>query len=317
MERNLALEVVRVTEAAALFASRYAGRGDAAQAVSSSVEAMTKVFESVSVDGKVVIGKSDLGETSLSASFGVGNNTGPQVDVVIDPLDGSITCARGGQNSISAVAMGETGAFFIPPALYMEKIAVGSNVKGIVDITEEPEINIKRVARAKKKYIEDVTVCVLDRPRHSELIEKIRSVGARIILISDGDISGAIAAAMNDSPIDILMGTGRSMEGVLAAAAIKCLGGDIQARLVYKDDNEKEIAKQKGIDDCGRVFTMNDLIPGKDLMFSATGITDGEFLKGVRFISGGAKTHSIVMRSKTHTVRFITAMHQFDYKPMY
>ena len=199
----------------------------------------------------------------------------------------------------------------------MEKIAVGSNVKGIVDITEEPEINIKRVARAKKKYIEDVTVCVLDRPRHSDLIEKIRSVGARIILISDGDISGAIAAAMDDSPIDILMGTGRSMEGVLAAAAIKCLGGDIHARLVYKDDNEKKIAEQNGIKDTGKVFSMNDLIPGKDLMFSATGITDGEFLKGVRFISGGAKTHSIVMRSKTHTVRFITAMHQFDYKPMY
>jgi fructose-1,6-bisphosphatase II len=317
MERNLALEVVRVTEAAALFASRYAGRGDASKAINTATDAMVKVFSSVSVEGRVVIGKSDAGALLLSADSQLGNKNGPEVDIVIDPLDGAMTCARGGQNSISAVTMGERGAFFIPPTLYMEKIAVGNDVKGVVDITEMPEINIKRVARAKKKYIEDVTVCVLDRPRHSELIERIRSVGARIILITDGDISGAIAAAMEDRPIDILMGTGRSMEGVLAAAAIKCLGGDIQARLVYKDDEEINNAKKIGITDPGKIFMLSDLIPGKDLMFSATGITDGEFLKGVRFLSGGAKTDSIVMRSKTHTVRFITAMHQFDYKPMY
>ncbi|MBN2403792.1 MAG: class II fructose-bisphosphatase [Spirochaetes bacterium] len=317
MERNLALEVVRVTEAAALFASRYAGRGDSVKALNSAIDAMIKVFASVSVEGRVVIGKAEPADTQLSTNSEIGNKNGPEVDIVIDPLDGGMTCARGGQNSISAVAMGERGAFFIPPTLYMEKIAVGSDVKGVVDITEMPEINIKRVARAKRKYIEDVTVCVLDRPRHAELIERIRSVGARIILITDGDISGAVAAAMDERPIDILMGIGRSMEGVLAAAAIKCLGGDIQARLVYKDDNEIETAKKNGITDPGKIFMLSDLIPGKDLMFSATGITDGEFLKGVRFLSGGAKTDSIVMRSKTHTIRYITAMHQFDYKPMY
>lgn len=317
MERNLALEVVRVTEAAALFASRYVGRGDADKALTSANDAMAKVFSSVSINGKAVISKQGTGGMDLSGSSEIGNKNGPDVDVVIDPLDGRETCARGGQNSISAVAMGETGAFFIPPTLYMEKIAVGSGVKGIVDITEPPEINIKRVARAKNKYIEDVTVCVLDRPRHNDLIEKIRSVGARIILISDGDISGAVAAVMEDKPIDILMGIGRSMEGVLAAAAIKCLGGDIQAKLIYNNEKEKEIARQNGITDMGKIFTLSELIPGKDLMFSATGITDGEFLKGVRFFAGGAKTDSIVMRSKTHTVRYITAVHQFDYKPMY
>jgi fructose-1,6-bisphosphatase II len=317
MERNLALEVVRVTEAAALFASRYVGRGDAVKAFTSANDAMAKVFSSVSINGKAVIGKQDGGRKDLSNDSEIGNKNGPEVDIVVDPLDGRETCARGGQNSISAVAMGETGAFFIPPTLYMEKIAVGSSVKGIVDITEPPEINIKRVARAKNKYIEDVTVCVLDRPRHADLIEKIRSVGARIILITDGDISGAVAAVMEERPIDILMGTGRSMEGVLAAAAIKCLGGDIQARLVYSNEQEKKAAANMGITDPERIFMLSDLIPGKDLMFSATGITDGEFLKGVRFFAGGAKTDSIVMRSMTHTVRYINAVHQFDYKPMY
>ncbi|MFH0974943.1 MAG: class II fructose-bisphosphatase [Spirochaetota bacterium] len=317
MERNLALEGVRITEASALFASRYVGRGDADKAFGSAIEAMVKVFSSVSVDGKVVIGKSDAVNMRLTANSELGNKNGPEVDIVVDPLDGKTTCARGGQNSISAVAMGEKGAFFIPPTLYMEKIAVGGDVKGIVDITESPEINIKRVARAKKKYIEDVTVCVLDRPRHTELIERIRTVGARIILITDGDISGAVAAAMEDRPIDILMGTGRSMEGVLAAAAIKCLGGDIQAKLIFKNDEEREFAHKSGFNDLNKVLMLSDLIPGKDLMFSATGITDGEFLKGVRFVSGGAVTDSIVMRSKTHTIRFITANHQFDYKPMY
>lgn len=317
MERNLALEVVRVTEAAALFASRYVGRGDADKAFVSAVEAMAKVFSSVSIDGRIVISKYSADGTLISTNSPLGNKNGPEVDVVIDALDGRKTIARGGNNSVSAVVMGERGAFFIPPTQYMEKIAVGSDVKGIVDITEPPEINIKRVARAKNKYIEDVTVCVLDRPRHSELIEKIRNVGARIILIPDGDISGAIAAAMDDRPIDILMGVGGAMEGVLAAAAIKCLGGDIQARLVYSSDNEKELAVESGVKDPEKIFMLSDLIPGKDLMFSATGITDGEFLKGVRFISGGAKTDSIVMRLKTHTVRYITAMHRFDYKPMY
>jgi fructose-1,6-bisphosphatase II len=315
MERNLALEVVRVTEAAALFASRYVGRGDAEKAFRYAVESMGKVFSSVSINGRIVIDKDRNGLLSLGTEIGTKN--GPEVDVITNPLDGMMTCARGGQNSISSVAMGERDAFFIPPTRYMEKIAVGNDCKGIVDITESPEINIKRVARAKNKYIEDVTVCLLDRPRHKEIIDIIRNVGARIVLITDGDISGAIAAAMDERPIDILMGIGGSMEGILAASAIKCISGDIQARLVFSDNEEKNKAREAGITDLKRIYMLSDLIPGKDVMFSATGITDGEFLNGVRFFSGGAKTDSIVMRSKTRTVRYITAMHQFDYKPLY
>lgn len=317
MDRNLALEVVRVTEAAALFASRYAGRGDSDLALRSAVDAMAKVFTSVSISGRVIMSKTGDCSTQISNGKEVGNKNGIEADLVIDALDGRQTCARGGQNSISAVAIGERGAFFNPPSLYMEKIAVGREAKGMIDITEPPEINIKRVARAKNKYIEDVTVCVLDRERHKDLIDSIRKVGARIILIRDGDISGAVAAATEDRAIDILMGAGGAMETVLAAAAIKCLDGDMQARFFYTNEKEKETVIQSGEKDPDRIYSMNDIVKGRNVMFSATGITDGELLKGVQFHSGGAKTDSIVMRSKTHTIRYISAMHHFDYKPLY
>ncbi len=318
MDRNLAMEVVRVTEASALFASRYVGRGDEDLAFGSAVEAMDKAFSSVAINGRVVIGNLSGSGDLKSSEIKVGNNLeGTEVDVVVDSLDGRTTCARGGQNAISAVAIGEKGSFFNAPPIYMEKIAVGKSAKGVIDITESPEINIKRLARAKDKYIEDVTVCLLDRERHYDLIESIRRVGARIILIRDGDISGAIAAAMEDRPIDILMGIGGAMEGVLAAAAVKCIGGDIQARFVYNNDNDREQALMVGIKDLDAIYSISDLVNGQDVMFSATGVTDGELLEGVRFFSGGAKTNSIIMRSKTHTQRLITAIHHFDHKPMY
>lgn len=317
MDRNLALEAVRVTEAAALYASRYMGRGDDELANDSAVEAMAKAFSSVSIDGKIIIGEAGKPDNLLERGKGTGNKNGILVDIALDPLDGKRSCASGGQNTISSIAIGEEGAFFGAPSIYMEKIAVGKGAKGSIDITQPPEINIKRIARALDKYIEDLTVCVLDRERHEELIKHIRTTGARIKLIKDGDISGAIAAAMENSSIDILMGVGGAREGILAAAAIKCLGGDIQARFIYRNDEDREMVLQTGEKDLEKIYMIDDLVGGQDIMFSATGVTDGELLKGVRFYSGGAETHSIVMRAKTHTLRFITALHYFDYKPMY
>jgi len=315
MDRNLAIEVVRVTEAAALYASRLMGRGDAEQANREATEAMAQVFQSVSIRGRIVSG-GEYEDSPFARGMTVGTNTGSEVDIAIDPLDGKTTCANGGNNAIAAIAMGEKGSLFSSPQIYMEKIAVGPEAKGVVDITQPPEINIKRVARAKGKYIEDVTVCVLDRDRHRDLIASIRQTGARIKLINDGDISGAVATAMDGKAIDILMGSGGAMQGVVAAAALKCLGGDMQARFIYRNDEDRRRVLDTGEKDLDRIYGIGDMAKG-NIVFAATGITNGELLPGVLFVSGGAQTHSVVMRSKTRTVRFITAMHQFDYKPMY
>ncbi|MGV7927964.1 MAG: class II fructose-bisphosphatase [Spirochaetota bacterium] len=315
MDRNLALEVVRVTEAAALYASRLMGRGDAEQANRAATEAMAQVFSSVSIRGRIVSG-GEYDDSPFARGMLVGTNSGSEVDIAIDPLDGKTTCANGGNNAIAAIAMGEKGDLFSAPQIYMEKIAVGPDARGVVDITQPPEINIKRVARAKDKYIEDVTVCVLDRDRHRDLIASIRQTGARIKLINDGDISGAVATAMDGKAIDILMGSGGAMQGVVAAAALKCLGGDIQARFIYRNEDDRRKVLDTGEKDLDRIYGIGDMAKG-NIVFAATGITNGELLPGVLFVSGGAQTHSVVMRSKTRTVRFITAMHQFDYKPMY
>ncbi|MCU0845998.1 MAG: class II fructose-bisphosphatase [Spirochaetes bacterium] len=315
MDRNLALEVVRVTEAAALYASRLMGRGDAELANRAATEAMAQVFLSVSIRGRIVSG-GEYGNSPFARGMIVGTNSGSEVDIAIDPLDGKTTCANGGNNAITAIAMGEKDSLFSAPQIYMEKIAVGPEARGVVDITQPPEINIKRVARAKDKYIEDVTVCVLDRERHRDLIASIRQTGARIKLINDGDISGAVATAMDGKAIDILMGSGGAMQGVVAAAALKCLGGDIQARFVYRNEDDKRMVLDTGEKDLDRIYGIGDMAKG-NIVFAATGITNGELLPGVLYVSGGAQTHSVVMRSKTRTVRFITAMHQFDYKPMY
>ncbi len=316
MDRNLALEVVRVTEAGALYASRYMGRGDESIASKSAIEAMARVFNSVSISGRIVI-SADTESGPLRTGAEVGTQSGLDTDIALNPLEGKTTCANGGQNAISAIAIGERDCFFPAPNIYMEKIAVGPDLKGVIDITQTPDINIKRIARAKGKYIEDVTVCVLDRQRHRDLIQIIRSTGARIKLIQDGDISGAIAAALDDRPIDVLMGVGGAMHGILAAAALKCIGGDLQARFVYRDEEDRELVRRTGETDLDRIYQLNDLAPGNNIMFSATGVTDGEFLPGVRYFSGGATTNSVVMRSKTHTIRYITATHHFDYKPIY
>jgi len=316
MERNLALELVRVTEAAALYASRQMGRGDADLADFSACEAMVKAFVSVSIRGEIIIGEKDNGHGLLKQGALVGNGSGSEADIVLDPLDGKTTCANGGDNALSAIAMGEKGSMLPAPRIYMEKIAVGPEARGVVDITQPPEINIKRIARAMDKYIEDVTVCILDRERHGDLIKSIRKTGARIKLINDGDISGAIAAAMPEKSIDILMGVGGAMEGVIAAAAVKCLGGDMQARFVYRDDEDRRMVREMGEDTLDRIYGINDLARGS-IVFAATGVTSGELLPGVSFFSGGARTNSIVMREKTRTLRFISTVHHFDYKPMY
>ncbi len=315
MDRNLALEVVRVTEAAALYASRQMGRGNEELANRSAIDAMAKVFTSVSIKGRIVISPDNEG--SLVMGTEVGTMNGIEVDIALDPLEGKTTCANGGQNSITTIAIGERSCFFKAPPVYMEKIAVGADAKGVIDITQSPQVNIKRIARALGKYIEDITVCVLDRERHKGLIDQIRGTGARIKLIQDGDISGAVAAAMSDKPIDVLMGVGGAMHGVLAASALKCLSGDIQARFVYRNDEDRELVKNAGVTDLDRIYSINDLAMGDNIMFSATGVTDGELLPGVRYYPGGAHTSSVIMRSKTHTIRYIAAEHHFDYKPMY
>ncbi|HOF13319.1 MAG TPA: class II fructose-bisphosphatase [Spirochaetota bacterium] len=316
MDRNLALEVVRVTEAAALWAARYYGRGNEDLAGKNAVEAMSKVFSTVSFKGHIICGI-DNPDSSLCTGKIIGNAQHPEVDIALTPIDGHATLAQGGYNTISVIALAEYGSMLNAPPIYMEKIAVGKDARGVIDITQSPEVNIKRVARAKGKYIDDITVCILDRARHEELVSRIRALGARIKLIKDGDISGAVATALDDSPIDMLMGVGGAREGILSAAALKCLDGDMQARFIYRDEKDKELVRNMGITDIDKIYTLSDLAKGENIMFSATGISDGELLPGVRFMAGGAKTHSIVMRYKTHTIRYITAIHRFDYKPVY
>lgn len=316
MDRHLSLEAVRLTESAAIYASRYMGKGDENEAYESATNAMLKVFSTISVDGEIVVGsKNPLNRLHDGAN--VGNNSGLKVDIAVKPLEGKRTCAWGGHNAISIAAIGPKGTFLKTPPLYMNKIAVGPEAKGVIDINQSAEINIKRVARAKGKYIEDITVCVLDREINQELVKNIRKTGARIKYIRDGDISGSISTAMGDNLIDIMMGVGGAKEAVLAAAALKCLGGDLHGKVVYTDKKEKELASQMGGGDCDKIYLLSDFITNNDVLVSVTGVTDGVLLKGVRYIQGGAETHSIILRQKTHTMRFVTAIHHFDYKPIF
>ncbi len=316
MDRNLTLDAVRLTEASALIASRYMGKGDEETAEYVAVKAMAALFPALNINAEVIVGT--CGHDNLLASGAkVGDADGLPVDVAVKALDGRYTCARGGQNAISIIALGSKGAFIQVPDLKMEKIAVGRDVKSVVDINEEPEINIKRVARARGKYIEDITVCILDSRRNASLVEKIRKTGARIRYIIDGDISGMISTALDENPIDIMMGTGGAKETVLAAAALKCLGGNLQARFIPDSNEEKKLLKKMGIENPEKVLYIGDMVKCDDIIVSITGITDGVLLPGVRYFSGGAKTSSIVIREKTHTVRFINAEHLFDYKPIF
>lgn len=317
MDRNLALEFVRITEAAALASARFMGRGDEKKADQAAVDAMRKAFDSVDIDGTVVIGE---GERDEAPMLYIGENVGrrsadsPKVDIALDPLEGTTICATGGVGSISVMAFAERGHFLHAPDTYMEKIACGPKACGKVSLERPPEENVRIVAEVLSKRVEDVTVVILDRPRHEDLIQRVRKIGARIRLIGDGDVSAGIAPCWDDSGIDLLMGIGGAPEGVITAAAIKCLGGDFEGRLKFRNSGERERAIKMGIQDPDQIFGRDQLARGS-VMFCATGVTDGPLLKGVRTLPGNrAHTHSIVMRSQTGTIRRIEAEHNFNIK---
>jgi fructose-1,6-bisphosphatase II len=312
-DRNLAMELVRVTEAAALAASRWVGRGDKEGADGAAVDAMRVILESVPMDGIVVIGEGEKDEAPmLYNGERIGDGTPPETDIAVDPVEGTSLTASGLGNAISVIAVSERGTMFDPgPCFYMEKIAVGPEGAGAIDITASPTDNLLAVAKAKGESVRDLTAVILDRPRHADLIAEVRAAGARIRLISAGDVIGAVSTAWPDSGADILFGIGGTPEGVIAAAALKCMGGEIQGRLWPQGDAERDAAIAAGYD-LDRVLTTNDLVRGDNAFFALTGITDGEVVKGVHYDAHGATTQSLVMRSKSGTVRFIEARHRLQ-----
>ena len=317
MNRNLAMEFVRVTEMAAIASARLMGRGDEKAADQAAVDAMRAMLDSIECDATVVIGEGERDEAPmLYIGEKVGTGTGPKLEIALDPLEGTTICAHGGYNSISVMAIGEVGGLLHAPDTYMLKLAAGPEARGKLDIRQTPTENLKRLADIKKCRVADLTVVVLDRPRHKELIEEIRAAGARINLIGDGDVSAAIAAATPNTGIDILLGIGGAPEGVIAAAALQCLGGEFQGILKPRNQDEIQRALKMGIDDINRVFKIDELAKG-NLMFVATGVTAGNFLDGVIFKPWGCCTHSLVMRSESGTIRNIRAEHHFDKKPRY
>ncbi len=317
MDRNLALELARVAEAAALSASLLVGRGDEKQADQVAVNAMRRALNTLDIEGTVVIGEGERDEAPmLYIGEKVGSGKGPKVDIALDPLEGTTLTAHGSPNALAVVAMAEAGGFLHAPDVYMEKIAVGGGLPDhVVDLNAPVAENLKNLARAKGAQLSDLQVCILDRPRHAELIARTRETGARIMLITDGDVSGVIATSQPDSGVDMYIGTGGAPEGVLAAAALQCIGGQMQGRLVFRNDDEKSRAARAGIKDLSRVYGLADLAHG-DVMFAATGVTNGAMLRGVRRYAGGATTHTVVMRAKTGTVRYIEAHHNFRRKPL-
>lgn len=317
MDRNLALEVVRITEAAALACARQMGKGDEKLADQAAVDAMRQAFDSVSFNGTVVIGEGERDEAPmLYIGERLGDSRGVAVDIAVDPLEGTTICANGGPNALSVIAIADQGKFLHCPDTYMDKIAVGAEGRGVIDLDKSPTENLRLLAEAKGRRVEDLTVIILYRPRHEALIEEVRKAGARIRLISDGDVAAAIATTKPETGIDLLMGIGGAPEGVLAAAALRCVGGDMQARLKPRNPQEIERAKGMGILDIEKKYSIEELAEG-EVMFAATGVTDGEYLKGVRFFTGGATTQSVVMRSKTRTNRVVNATHNFKFKPGY
>ena len=324
MDRNLAMEVVRVTEAAALASARFMGRGDGKGADHAAVEAMRHAFETMSIRGTVVIGE---GERDEAPMLYIGEQVGqgwltkdpeqhPKVDIAVDPLEGTNLCATGSPDSIAVVALAEHGKFLNAPDTYMDKIAVGPEGRGVIDINRSPTWNLHALAEAKRARVEDLTVIILERERHAGLLAEVRQTGARIRLISDGDVSAAIATCKPETGIDILFGIGGAPEGVLAAAALRCVGGEMVGKLKFRSNEERDRAKKMGITDEDRVYRLEDLAQG-EVMFAATGVTEGAFLGGVKFFGGGARTTSVVMRSKSGTIRVIESTHHFDRKPNY
>ena len=311
--RNLAFELVRVTESAAIAAARWVGRGDKNTADGAAVDAMRRLISSVSMDGIVVIGEGEKDEAPmLYNGERVGDGVGPACDVAVDPIDGTTLTAKGMNNAISVIAVAERGAMYDPSAVfYMEKLVTGPEAADVVDITAPVGENIRRVAKAKRLSPSEITVVILDRPRHEKLAKEIREAGARIKFITDGDVASAVEAARENTGIDLLMGIGGTPEGIIAACAMKCLGGVIQGRLMPRDDAEREKAIAAG-HDLSRVLSTNDLVTGDDVLFAATGITDGELLRGVRFGPRGMTSHSLVMRGKSHTIRLIQSEHPLE-----
>jgi fructose-1,6-bisphosphatase II len=312
-DRNLALEIVRVTEAAAMAAGRWVGRGDKNGGDGAAVDAMRALIGTVSMRGVVVIGEGEKDEAPmLYNGEEVGDGTGPQCDVAVDPIDGTTLMSKGMPGSIAVIAVSERGSMFDPSAVfYMEKIAVGPEAADVIDISAPAAENIRRVAKAKGGNPEDVTVIILDRPRHQDLVREVREAGARVKFISDGDVAGAISAARPGTGVDMLLGIGGTPEGIIAAAALRCMGGAIHAKLWPRDDSERRKAIDAG-HDLDRVLTTEDLVSGDDIFFAATGITDGELLRGVRYHADSVQTTSIVMRSKSGTIRLLDSQHQLD-----
>ncbi|HET9237308.1 MAG TPA: class II fructose-bisphosphatase [Oligoflexus sp.] len=316
MDRNLALEFVRVTEAAALSAARWVGRGDENAADHAAVESMRRAFDSMQIDATIVIGEGERDEAPMLYIGEKVGKGGPRIDIACDPLEGTSITAKGGSEALAVIAAAEHGNFLHAPDTYMKKLAVGPAARGVIDINETPTWNLQRIAKAMHKKVEDLTVIILDRPRHQELIGEVRQAGACIRLIGDGDVSAAIATADSGTGVDVLMGVGGAPEGVIAAAALRCLGGEIQGVLQFRKDDERVRARAMGITDENRVYGMDDLAKG-NVMFIATGVTNGSYLRGVRYTPYGATTHSIVMRSQTGTIREITSRHHFATKPNY
>ncbi|HEX2698127.1 MAG TPA: class II fructose-bisphosphatase, partial [Anaerolineales bacterium] len=311
--RNLALELVRVTEAAALSAGRFMGRGDKEGADGAAVNAMRLVLQTVSMNGIIVIGEGEKDNAPmLFNGENVGDGSSPDVDVAVDPIDGTRPLAFGRTNSLATVAIAPRGTMFDPgPFVYMNKLAVGPEAKGKINIEKSITENLKAIAKAKNKDVEDVTTIILDRDRHKEMIAEIRKVGARIRIIPDGDVAAALMTAWPDTGVDVLIGIGGTPEGVLAACALRAMGGEIQGKLYARDDDELRRGREAGYD-FDKILTMDDLVSSEDVFFAATGITDGELLHGVRYFGDGASTDSIVVRGLTGTVRQISATHRID-----
>lgn len=321
IDRDLALGLVRVTEVAALSCAKHMGRGDKIVADQAAVDAMRGMFDTLNIDGVVVIGEGELDEAPMlyiGEEIGRREAGDVKVDIAVDPLDGTTSVAKGLGNAVSVVAMAERGCLLHAPDMYMDKIAVGPKARGVIDLNASVEKNLKNIAKALNKDIKDLTVTMLDRERHEKLVNEIRNVGCRIKLFRDGDVAAAIATCFDKTGVDVLMGIGGAPEGVIAAAALKCLGGEFQGRLVPMNDEEQKRCETMGISDINKVITMDEMAKGDDVFFAATGVSDGELLKGVLFMENNyAITHSVVMRSKTGTMRFVEATHNLNKKPSY
>ena len=315
MDRNLAIELVRVSEFAALAASKHIGRGNEKAADQAAVDAMRKCLNSLTISGTVVIGE---GERDEAPMLYIGENVGaggPKVDIALDPLEGTTITAKGGENAMAVIALAQEGGFLNAPDVYMKKISTNTNNEKVVSLDQDLKSNIKDLAKFKKINIEDLVICILDRERHKHEIEIIRSTGARIKMIDDGDVSAVISSVLISSSIDMYYGIGGAPEGVLAAAALQCIGGNLEGQLLFNNEDEIKRAQKIGIKDHNKIYQLNDLATG-DIVFSATGVTDGTMLKGIKITKNYAETHSIVMRSKTGTIRHINGEHNFDIKQL-